>query len=309
MKRLYNKFEEIRYLHVVIAVLEICFILTCMYVCGINKIFLDNIAYSFVGFCVLEAIVFCIWYPKEHAGKNAISRGKEYKAKVVSIYTKEKKVYGPYSSKIVYRIKVCYHIDRKAYFAEFGDYGRWPFEYVNVQQMCSVYIYKGKVYPQYFYKKQKANIEKEKNEEDDKLFWMANWGKLDNTPLDKLLKYSIKDIAYLTGDELHNAFSERLTLCSVRSKSYMIFSPDCFNYIDRPVELKTVYVEVHMTSRKKYNSIDLEPKLMEYFSYAHNRFYHNEEDIVYNGIRKTIVDAIRELEKRIIIHEVCIVIV
>lgn len=306
MKRLYNRFEEIRYLHVVIAVLEIWIILTCIYVYGINKIFLGNIAYSFVGFCVLETIVFCIWYSKEHAGKNAIDRGKEYKAKVVSIYTKEKKAYGPYSSKIVYRIKVCYHIDRKAYFAEFGDYGRCPFEYVNAQQMCSVYIYKGKVYPQYFYKKQKANIEK--NEEQDKLFWMVNSGKLDNTPLDKLLKYSIKDIAYLTHDELQNAFSERLTLCSVRSKSYMIFSPSFFNYIDRPVELKTVYVEVHMTSRKKYNSIYLGSKLMEYCRYAHNRFYHNEEDIVYNGIRKTIVDAIREMDKRIIIHEVCIVI-
>lgn len=308
MKRLYNRFEEIRYLHVVIAVLEIWILLTGIYVYGIHKAFLDNTVYSFVGFCVLEAIVFCIWYPKEHKGKNAIARGKEYKGKVVSIYTKEKKVCRPYSSKIVYRIKICYHIDRKAYFAEFGDYGKCPFEYINVQQLCNVYIYKGKVYPQYFYKKQKANIEKEKDEERNKLLYKVMSGKLDNTPLDKLLKYSIKEIPYVTRDELLDAISERMDLCTVRSKSYMIFSPGYFNYIDRPVELKTVFVEVHMTSRKKYNSFDFGLELLEYERYIHNRFYHNEEDIVCNEIRKIIVDEIRKKDKRIIIHEVCIVI-
>lgn len=306
MKRLYSRLEEIRYLHVVVAVLEIWVILVCSYVYGINKVFLENVEYSLAAFCVLEAIVFCIWYPKEHMRKIAIARGKEYKGKIVSIYTKEKKVHGPYSSKIAYRIKVCYHIDRKAYFAEFGDYGRCPFEYVNAQEMCSVYIYKGKVYPQYFYKKQKENIEKD--EEREKLLWKVTSGKLDNTPLDKLLKYSIKDIAYLTRDELQHAISERMDFCMVDSKSYMIFDPFYFSYIDKPFELNTVFVEVHMTSRKKYNSCDLGLKLLEYCQYVHNRFSYYEEDVVCKGIRKIVVDGIRELDKRIVVNEVCIVI-
>lgn len=310
MKRLYNRFEEIRYLHIVIAVLEILLIIVCIYVYGINRIFFNSILYTFILFCVLEVIVFCIWYPKEYETKNAINKGKEYKGKVISIYTKEKKTYGPYSSKIAYAIKVWYCIDGKPYSVEFGDYSRSPFEYIKVYEKCNVYIYKDKIYPQFFYKKQEAHIEKEQKKEQDKVLWEVLSGKLDNAPLEKILKYSIKDIECLKGDELQNAVSERMDLCMVNSKSYIILNPEYFRYLDKPLELKMIFAEVYMTSKKKYSSNDFEftKKLWEYCRFAENKFYHYEEDIVCSEIKKLIFDAISEKDKRIIINEICIVI-
>lgn len=112
---------------------------------------------------------------------------------------------------------------------------------------CNVYIYKGKAYLQNLYKE-------EKNKTDAKIIDdEIRDGKYDNTPLNKLLKYSIAEIPLLDRQKKYEALEERDLFSLVRSKSYLIVKP--IHFYNNGIGYVLI-VEVHISSLIVYNEMD-----------------------------------------------------
>ncbi|MDE7432662.1 MAG: hypothetical protein K2N34_12220, partial [Lachnospiraceae bacterium] len=102
---------------------------------------------------------------------------------------------------------------------------------------------------------------------------------------------------------------ERLTYSLVRSKTYLIVSPQIVMYQNRP-PCKWVYVEVHMKSKKAYDECDfsLEKKLYDYLRAAEQKYSLEEEPVLYDEISELVREAIMSKDKRVMIEEVCVVV-
>lgn len=311
MKILYTEREKLRYLNIAALVLFLGSIIIEIYGLDDYSVLWQDIVLLFEIFAITEIILLCIWYPEEYRKKEAMRNGEIYYGKITDIQLKKRTHIGLSRQSYIYTMTVECDCGGEKKRWERGNYTDNPRDYVPKDYKVKVYAYKGRCYLPDFYKQGSKTKRKgkEKQEDIDSLTLEILSGKFNNKPMSSFLKYSISEIPYLSDEEEREAGSERLTYSSVRSKTYLIVSPQIVMYQNRP-PCKWVYVEVHMKSKKAYDEYDfsLGKKLYDYLRAAEQKYSLEEEPVLYDEISELVREAIMSKDKRVMIEEVCVVV-
>ena len=306
MKKLRTQREKYKYVN---------FILLIIYIIGIyvysqieeNKAqFMKGFAFNSFIFVVLQSVLFCFRHSLQCRKQIAKRKGTTYKGRIIRITIKDGRKIGWYRFPYTYTIIFECWMNGEKKVAESGGYIDNPKDYVPVNRMCEVYVYKNKYYIQDFYKTTKVVKEESVFSELEK---KAIYGKIKNWQQKDFLKYDIEEIASLDSGQLIEAESERRIFSLVHAKEYLVFSPEYFTFMDN-VRLRTLFIEVRMKSVKSYavSDFDIIEKISNYAKRIDKMYGESEKEKIHKELTPLITRAIMRKDRRIQIEKIYIII-
>lgn len=159
MKRLYTESEYIRFYSIPPVIFAIWFFVLWFFSYEKNKLFGQFLGAAIIILILVELVILCMWYPKELQKKTAIKNGKEYIGKIRSVRMMSQKRYNAYRRHFAYVIRIEVNINGKAQILEEGPFSDNPENFIREGDDCKVYLYKNKLYPQFFFVR-KADLKK-----------------------------------------------------------------------------------------------------------------------------------------------------
>lgn len=265
MKTLYTEREKLRYLNVFVFIIFILYVIMDIYYDGFYTMVTKNLLIFIEVFGIIEVIILSIWYPNEYKKKRAKKNGQVYEGRITDIQLKKRT--GNSLSRIshIYTMTVECNIEGNRIIMEIGNYMENPMDYVPKDYKCKVFYYKGKCYLEDFFLRDKnaANSEQREIDNENQICIKALDGELDNEDISGLIKYPIEKLKDIQDNEKLKVILERDSLFAVRSKNIILTRTLVFS---APIPHFCCFVEVHIKSRRAYNSsdFDLNAKIKEF---------------------------------------------